>query len=97
MVVVRLWLDEAIEGIGHLTFTYHDRSHRADTRRFLVGRLEVDSDEVSKHTCAKISIFYEIWAFFAVYLIYFGVQKQILNIITYDTKQATENYYCLAW
>jgi hypothetical protein len=29
-------------------------------------------------------------------LIYFGVQKQILNIITYDTKQATENYYCLA-
>jgi hypothetical protein len=49
VVVVGLGLYKAVELIDHLSIAYHDNSDRADTRRLLIGRLKVDSDEVPKH------------------------------------------------
>jgi hypothetical protein len=49
VVVVRFWLDETIETVCHLPITYHDHSNGADARRLLIGRLEVDGNEIPNH------------------------------------------------
>ena len=50
VIVVRLRLNETVERVHYLPVTNHDYSYGADTRRLLICRLEVDGDEVSKHT-----------------------------------------------
>ena len=49
ILVVWLRLDQTVERVSNLPVAYHDYSYGADTRRLLIGRLEVDGYEVSKH------------------------------------------------
>ena len=49
VVVVRLWLNQAIETVCYLPIAHHDHSYGADARRLLIGRLEIDGNEVADH------------------------------------------------
>ena len=49
IVLLRLGLDQTIEWVNNLPITHHDHSDGADTRRFLICRLEVDGYEIPKH------------------------------------------------
>ena len=54
IIVVWLRLDQTIERVHYLPVTHHDHPDGADTRRFLIGRLKVDGDEVSKHVLFRL-------------------------------------------
>ena len=54
-------LDQTVERVSNLPVAYHDYSYGADTRRLLIGRLEVDGDEVSKHFAASHRVYLPWW------------------------------------
>ena len=45
-VIIRFWLDKAIERIYYFPIAHHDDPHRADARWLLVGRLKVNGNEI---------------------------------------------------
>lgn len=46
IIIVRRRVHKAIEPVNDLTVSYHNNTHRTDTRRIIVGRFEVNSCEI---------------------------------------------------